>query len=356
MLNLSFMPPSSPDAEALGKAYFLFHENITKVCTFREVAIAGREAGVVASKEKFIKETLPLFMSQTGQLPKEEPSSIESLIFDRTRNDASASSDAACLILAHSVFEALVHDLMDILPSARSASVIKNIIDRKLRIGDLEGANLEILLAAEARRYVSELKRESLKKKLAFIFDCCGFAKSCQKPGYTFDQNQLVAIDKERQEIIHHSIFGQPLLGIESKLTFLTNTGDFLVCVVSRATCLEVNVRFVLSPFMSEIKEESIAYAAVASMARTVDAAMKHWAFHVTAGHSTQEQKDKVRVEYEAYQEAFKTVFAVQAELKANNPIDYTALNNAVVKADKLARTLVLLIESKFPAGEATDV
>jgi hypothetical protein len=357
MLDLSIMPPSSPDAEALGKAYLLFHENIARVCTFRAVAIAGLEVGAVAAQEQFFKDiAASTLISQLGPVPEEMFPRLKALVLERKRSDAAASSDAACLILAHSVFEALVHELIDILPSARREFILKNIGERKLRICDLEGANLDELLAAEVLRYVSELKRDSLKKKLAFIFGCCGFDKSCQEPGYSFDQEQLIAIDKERQKIIHHSIFGQPLLGIESTLAFLLHTGDFLVCLVSRGTGLEVNVRSASMPLMKHFEDESKAFRTVTSLAGSVNDAMERWADWVVTGHGAQAQADKVQAVYLEYQEVMNTVFNLVQQLKANRFADHSALNDAVMQADSVAQTVTQLIESLLFAGQSTAV
>ena len=138
MLDFSIMPPSSPDAEALGKAWLLFRENIERVCTFRAVAIAGLEVGAVAAQEQLFKDiATSTLITQLGPIPEEMFPRLKALVLERKRSDAAASSDAACLILAHSVFEALVHELIDILPSTRREFILKNIGERKLRICDL---------------------------------------------------------------------------------------------------------------------------------------------------------------------------------------------------------------------------
>ena len=358
MLNLSIIPPTSADAEALGKAYLVFHENINKVSTFRSVVTAGLETGAVSAQEQWAKEMHKILIAQNptplNQVSDEMLSRFNCDLLERIRSVAFASMDATCLILAHSVFEGLVHELIEILPSARRDVVIEKIGDRKLRIQDLKKSNLEELLADEMRDFVSELKRDTLKKKLAFIiFDCCGFDVGCQEPGYSFDMVKLIDIDKERQRIIHHSIFELPILEIESKVSFLLHTGDFLVCLLSRATGLEVNVRSAFLPFVEHSECVSKTFGAFKSLAESVHCAIDRWSDWVTAGQSTFAQNGKVKAMYEDYQEVMKGVQNKVEILRENRFADHIALKDCLTQADNAARTVIQSIESFLPAGQS---
>lgn len=363
MLNLSVEPPTSPEAQALGEAYLVFHENITRIMRFRAVSVAGLEAGAAAAQERFLSDRRLLnLLGDFGQSAEEALRRLKPVVLERSRNDATASSDAACLILAHSVFEALVHELMDVLPSTRGKVIRMRIADRKLRIGDLEPTTIDALLASEVRNYVSDLKRESLRNKLSLIFDCCGFDKNCQEQDYSFDQDRLVAIDKERQKIVHQAIFESALPNIEATLAFLEHTGDFLVCLVSRATGSEVNIRSAMTPLVRHVEEESNAFHTAMSLARSVDEAMNHFADAATAGHITQPQNDETRAAYADYQTAMKSALDAVRRLKLGGDADHAELNSDLARADAAGRALLLLIESSLshehptPPPASTDM
>jgi len=357
MLNLSISSASSPDAEALGKAYLLFLENINRISSFRKVAIAGRETGAVTAHEQFMIEmSNSALKSLMGENQEEMIAQMKPLLLERMRSDSTASSDAACLILAHSVFEALVHDLLDILESVRRADIINIIGKRQIPICDLKDGNLDELITAEVRRYISELTHESLSKNIAFIFNCCKFDKNSQEPGYSYDEKQLLAIDKKRQDIIHKAIFGQPILEIESILMFLQNTGDYLVSRVSNGTGLEVNVRNAVQSLAKHFEYGPNALRTVGTLIDSVNGFIERWLLWGATHQATQDQHDQVKTLFEDWQKTMRAVRELMLELTKNRFASHIELDDAMMKADNTAQTMIRLIELFMSGGQSAAV
>jgi len=139
---------------------------------------------------------------------------------EQTMKNASYSVDAASLVFAHTVLEDEINSYLEI-TSYFAPDFWKDRV--KKRQFDLEAVakhGLDDVVGKIIRKEIwSICRNESLVKKANLLLAIC--KPPAKDPYYTFDEEQLKAIDKLRQDIVHGDLLGSEIAEIDRKLTYL---------------------------------------------------------------------------------------------------------------------------------------
>jgi hypothetical protein len=136
--------------------------------------------------------------------------------------NASYSVDSASLVFAHTVLEDGINCYLGI-TSHFATDFWKDWV--KKRQFDLEAVlkhGLDDVVGKIIRKEIWSVRRnESLVKKANLLLAIC--KPPANDPFCTFDEAQLQAIDKLRQDIVHGDLLGSEIAEIDTNLAYLRN-------------------------------------------------------------------------------------------------------------------------------------
>jgi hypothetical protein len=142
---------------------------------------------------------------------------------EQTMKNASYSVDSASLVFAHTVLEDGINSYLGI-TSHFATDFWKDWV--KKRQFDLEAVmkhGLDDVVGKIIRKEIGSIRRnKSLVEKANLLLAIC--KPPTKDPFYTFDEAQLKAIDKLRQDIVHGDLLGSEIAEIATKLTYLRDT------------------------------------------------------------------------------------------------------------------------------------
>jgi hypothetical protein len=145
---------------------------------------------------------------------------VREKLTEQTMKNASYSVDSASLVFAHTVLEDGINSYLGI-TSHFATDFWKDRVKKKQF--DLESAmkhGLDDVVGKIIRKEIWSVRRnESLVQKANLLFSIC--KPPAKDPFYTFDEAQLKAIDKLRQDIVHGDLLGSEIPEIDTKLTYL---------------------------------------------------------------------------------------------------------------------------------------
>ena len=153
------------------------------------------------------------------------------------------SVDAASLVFMHSALDASVQDLCLVCSLAAPNDWEPFIIEQKVSLSDVKAADFETLFTQRLSQHVAALERDSLVKRVDRLFQVCRPSGDYSRPGYSYDQNRLKKIDRDRQDFIHGD--GVVLSHVDTVLEFLFETGLFLFGMVNHRYGVRFDPRFV---------------------------------------------------------------------------------------------------------------
>jgi hypothetical protein len=147
---------------------------------------------------------------------------VREKLTEQTMKNASYSVDSASLVFAHTVLEDGINSYLGI-TSHFATDFWKDRV--KKRQFDLEAVikhGLDDVVGKTIQKEIRSICRnESLVKKANLLLAIC--KPPAKDPFYTFDEEQLKAIDKLRQDIVHGDLLGSEIAEIDTKLTYLRN-------------------------------------------------------------------------------------------------------------------------------------
>lgn len=114
------------------------------------------------------------------------------------------------IVMHHSIFDGLLSDLLSLIADEQPALFADEIKKKTLKISDLQTSNPDQIMKLVIDRYVADLCRESIFKKMDAICRIIKGPLPTMKPrvieGYTRDDVKLKNIDDRRHEIIHNPL------------------------------------------------------------------------------------------------------------------------------------------------------
>jgi hypothetical protein len=145
------------------------------------------------------------------------------------KDSAKAAVDAAALIYAHAILDAVAFKLCSI-SMARDPAAWSNEVQRKqVRMADVLSSPLEKIRKQVLETYLAQLERDSLLSKCDLLFRIVK-PKSTRgvKKKYRYSRERLAALDLLRHDLVHKLMFHRKFRQPQAKVNYLFNTGHFL--------------------------------------------------------------------------------------------------------------------------------
>jgi hypothetical protein len=153
---------------------------------------------------------------------------------ENTLRQAQDSVDAASLIFAHSVLDGVALDYCRVTALADPGAWGQILKDRPVTLEEAKGRPFEKMLQKHLERYLGQLERESLFRKIDVIYQVCRSEPNAETiRGYAFDRGRLERLDRRRHEIIHGAALGQAIPDIENELKYMLDTANHLMVLVA---------------------------------------------------------------------------------------------------------------------------
>lgn len=156
--------------------------------------------------------------------------------------------DAASLVFAHSVLDSAAQDYCRLCATLAPKDFLPFVGAKKLTLAEIEGQSFETLLLKLIEVHLTNLEKESLLKKLDFLFQICqppsGFAPT---EGYSYSRERLTSLDELRHKIVHAIGPTSRLPKGEQDLEFLWKTGYFMFDLVNERYGIKIDQQYVFS-------------------------------------------------------------------------------------------------------------
>lgn len=163
-------------------------------------------------KQRLIEETEAGDESDPMPTPEEFQAKLTKAVFDELSASATYLH-ASGLVLAHSIFDVLLTDLLRVTSIADPSVWLPLVGQRAVKLAAVREDGLASLENQAIGSLVEELGRESIEKRLKKLLLVCSsvWAKSGHPekfnphrlPEYTYDEALLLAIDARRQGVVH---------------------------------------------------------------------------------------------------------------------------------------------------------
>lgn len=210
-------------ALAWHKIFTVSNQNWARLTIFRHVASGaeGYDAGILAAKDMaeelraepgppepfhFLRVIHLDFVKKLETLPREE------LI---------RAVDGAAIVFAHSILDNIVTALCELAMMADPGKTEEVLALKKVALADVKTSSYLSLLNDEIKVKTQELSRESLGKRLKFLYSFCPEALDV----HVFDTSKLDEFDRLRQDVVHKARFDLIPGELESLLDFAQSAG-----------------------------------------------------------------------------------------------------------------------------------
>ena len=209
-----------------------------------ELVLSRGGQAILGRRVSFVTGQLAAYLKDpTRPPPPEALARMAAAMTDATLKDAQAALDEASIVFAHSLLDAVAFSYCRVAALVCPFDWEPVLKDRCIRLGDLAGASYDDLVRAALEKYLKDLEKESVLRKVDELY------RICQPPanwsgavGYEFDRNWLAQIDDQRHRIVHGPVLGALTGGIEGDLEYLLKTEAHLLGL------LEVRYRIRIDP------------------------------------------------------------------------------------------------------------
>jgi hypothetical protein len=224
--------------------------NFASVRAFRRVAIAG----ITPASDALYKEylVLPDVLAGTGwRFPDPETAFSDSFKHSFATQMAAqivsgvqSSIDAASLVFGHSILDDVASECCEISFLTGPQRWANAVGKRKVALEELHKKSAEEIYFAYLAAYIAQLRREPLDERMDLLNQKCQPVSKLIIHGkeYDYDRNRVVALDKQRQAVIHRVAIKRSLGNIETDLEFLEQTCQFVVHLVAESHGLTVDL------------------------------------------------------------------------------------------------------------------
>jgi hypothetical protein len=225
--NQAVSPIASPDKQhALDLAVVeinLYHGGAT-IYALHEMAYLG----IFHSKRGLALHATDIAQSPRVTTEQLKDFKMHKLITELTIDSAKGAADAAALIYAHAVLDAMLHKLCTVSANVDPRMWVKLIDEKPVSLRELRATALPEIEQKLLRQYLARLDRESLLTK------CDLLLRAMQPPslrgvlkGFTYSRERLLKIDQLRHDLVHKLAFHRKSKQPMAKVRYLFNTGHF---------------------------------------------------------------------------------------------------------------------------------
>jgi hypothetical protein len=154
---------------------------------------------------------------------------------DSQISHATLAVDAASLVFAHSIADHVATECLRITALVAPEDWEQSVAERKVSLGSLKGETYESRLTESLRRYLAEVERWYLPRKIQRLFEVCKPPDDyCFVRGYRYDSERLVRLDSLRVHIVHKAEPIPHVPSCEGEISFLLNTCLHLMGLVNQ--------------------------------------------------------------------------------------------------------------------------
>jgi hypothetical protein len=151
--------------------------------------------------------------------------------------------DAASLVFAHSVLDGAAFDWCKVCARAGPEDLMQYVAKKTFSLAEISAAaNYEELRDDAIAKYVDDLGKESLLKKLDILFALCrpprGFV-GIEK--YHYDRERIRRLDNLRHDYVHRGTLGVRLPRGDDDIWYLWKTTNFLLPLVSQRYSIRID-------------------------------------------------------------------------------------------------------------------
>ena len=150
--------------------------------------------------------------------------------------------DAASLVFIHSALDSTAHDYCRLCAMLAPRDFLPFVGAKKLALEEIEGQSFEALLTNLITVYLTNLEKESLLKKVDFLFQLCrppsGYAPM---EGYSYSRARLESLDDLRHKVVHSAGQLERLPNGDQDIEFLFKTNYFLFGLVNERHGVKVD-------------------------------------------------------------------------------------------------------------------
>lgn len=211
--------------------------------TFRRISLAGPAAASGAIYEEWYQYPYPDFAVDTlgpifeGLDPRSDEvrQALSKTKTQEALTSAQSFVDAASLVFAHSVLDDIASECCRISVLAGPDDWLPAVDKRKVTIEQVRQLGYEKLKTDLLKRYIEQLAREPLMKRLDNINQRCQPVPVFKPRGheYKYDRDRIRLLDDLRHDIIHR-IEIRPFSTMTEDLDFLEKSSWFLIWMVNR--------------------------------------------------------------------------------------------------------------------------
>jgi hypothetical protein len=164
---------------------------------------------------------------------------------------ADAAVDAACLVFAHSVVDAIVSDVIRLVADIAPEEWIAFLENRKASLKDVRDGGFDKVYSAVLDNYIEELSKEALSKRIAVLMQKCQPCPEISMPpdhkAIVYDKERLERLDKMRQEIIHRIQTEQAIPNLDDELEYMRQVCLYVLMIARHRFKIEVKLENWLS-------------------------------------------------------------------------------------------------------------
>lgn len=245
-------------SKLLSRTWYASTTSFSQLTTFRRAAELGLplvSAHVAQQMKDFAAELFTndehkdLFSDREAALA--EFGSTEAFakpMAEQTLAGYQSSIDAASLVFAHSILDAVAFDYCRVVALA-SPEAWEDVVEKKtVSLSFLKNNNYASALQDKVDAYLVQLERESLLWKIDRLFamtqPAAGFSPV---QDYNFDRARIESLDRRRHQIIHKQLLAAPVTTTDDEIWYFVCTGNYLMSLVARHFNLKISAHDVLT-------------------------------------------------------------------------------------------------------------
>jgi hypothetical protein len=152
------------------------------------------------------------------------------------KDSAKAAADAAALVYAHAILDAVIFKLCVLSVSLDPSAWATEIQRRQIKFSELQSNTTDEVQKKLLEQHLSQLERESLPHKCDTIFRVMkpSAVRGVLK-GFKYSRERLVSLDLLRHDLVHKLMFHRKIRQAQAKVNYLFHTGHFFLNLVSRS-------------------------------------------------------------------------------------------------------------------------
>lgn len=240
--------PRSEEERSFSRAYFEFQMDWSRLETFRVVTEAGLSTGWTVIRDAHIRRIEEI------EATIDFPTAHEFLAADHlemlrksTEADAMSSIRQATIVFAHSLFDHFVIELCVVAATCSPGKMRSRLAKRKVTVEAALSTDPDSLLKAEIGAFLDELGRQSLRKRIGFLFELCPLPDDFTPiTGFVPDIDRLERIDNVRHGIVHLKPLTLVPDDTGAVVGFMSDFADFLTSLLAHHFNIQVRTGYAL--------------------------------------------------------------------------------------------------------------